>query len=567
MKRYFLALVVVVLLASLLLAGCNGEEETTSTTTTTTSSTSTTTTSGTPTTTTSDTPTTTTTSTPSPTTTEPVYGGTLRIISSTDPTVLGYPVESAGRATFFWYNCLERMIVYAPDVWENQTYQGCLATSYSFENDMKTWTFNLREGVLFQDGTPWNAEAAQWNCNLWKDSGASVTFNKMISADVIDEYTLQLNFESPVNGFEVELATRWYMISPTAFENAGATEEERIDWARGNPVGTGPFKLVEAVLGDHVTYERFDDYWGGKPYLEGVEYLIVPDHTVSKAMMETGEADMYALSGFKETLELEAMDGFWARYCGKHTPEGIWPSAREEESVYYDKRVREALEYALNREAIVNAISLGSPEISILYQKPYPGDPAYREGGGRSYDPDKARELLAEAGYPNGFETTIYVNAVTQRWGDAALIIQGMLSEVNIDVTIEYINPGQFMTYLLFSWPPNTILFAGLPNEPIPYYVASRDFACTPPEIPKWLTSTATTPELCALWGELQAATSPESAMEVYVRLAHQAEDDCIGILLMDWPDTAVFADYVHTDWISYSTKVWNSNLTWMEEH
>ena len=202
-----------------------------------------------------------------------------------------------------------------------------------------------------------------------------------------------------------------------------------------------------------------------------------------------------------------------------------------------------------------------------MYQKPLPGDVAYREGWGRYYDPDKAQELLEEAGYPNGFETTILVMSVTQRWGDAALMIQGMLAEVGITVTIEYFPPPQFMSYLLFGWPPNTILIAGLPNEPISYYVASRDYACTPPEIPKWLTNTATNPEMCALWGELQAATSKEAAVDAYVKLSNQAMDDAVGVLLMDWPDTTVFADYVHSDWIAYSTKVWNSHLTWMEEH
>jgi ABC-type transport system substrate-binding protein len=143
-----------------------------------------------------------------------------------------------------------------------------------------------------------------------------------------------------------------------------------------------------------------------------------------------------------------------------------------------------------------------------------------------------------------------------------------MLAEINITVNIEMINPGQYMTYLLNGWPADTLFISGIPNEPISNFVAARDYACTPPQIPKWNHSTVQTPEMCAAWNELKAATSPEATREAYVKLSHQAMDDAVGIYMMDWPDTAVFADYVmDCDWIAYSTKVWNANTTWMAEH
>ncbi len=523
MKRFIMALVITVLVASIFLGGC-GDKKTT--------------------------------------------GGTLRMITPMDPTVLGYPPQSAGRATYFQYCCLERLAIYAPDVWENQDYQGILATSWEHSNGMRTWTFHLREGVTFHDGTPWNAEAAKWMADLWVLEGTSSTFNDMISADVLDEYTIQYNFNDPKNTFMVEVATGIYFISPTAYEAAGATQEERKAWALQNPVGTGPFKLVDAVLGDHVSFERYDDYWGGKPLLEGINYIIVPDATTSKNMMIAGEADMYVFSEFKETLELEAMDGFYARYCKHHTPEGIWPAALDPDSYMYDLRVREAIEYAIDRETIIDAISLGSDEIEIMYQAPIPSDPAYRPDFGRHYDLQKAKDLMAAAGLENGFETTIYVRSITGRWADMALYVQSMLAEINITVNIEMINPGQYMTYLLFGWPADTLFISGIPNEPIPEFVAARDYNCSPPQVPKWNHSTVQTPEMCALHDALGLADTPEKAEQAYVALSNQAMDDAVGIYMMDWPDTAVFADYVmDCDWIAYSTKVWNANTTWMEEH
>jgi hypothetical protein len=139
---------------------------------------------------------------------------------------------------------------------------------------------------------------------------------------------------------------------------------------------------------------------------------------------------------------------------------------------------------------------------------------------------------------------------------------------VDIKVNIEMISPGQYMTYLLRGWPADTILISGIPNEPIPIFVAKRDYRCSPPEIPKWNHSTVTTPEMCALHDALSAATTTEAAWDAYIALSHQAMDDAVGIYMMDWPDTAVFADYVmDSDWIAYSTKVWNANTCWMAEH
>jgi peptide/nickel transport system substrate-binding protein len=523
MKRFIIPSVILVLLLSTILGSCGGGEEAAP---------------------------------------EGQYGGTLRIITPLDPTVLGYPPQSAGRSTFFQYCVLERLAIYAPDVWQNQDYQGILATSWEYENDMKTWTFHLREGVKFHDGTDWNAEAVKWNADLWVEAKTSATFNDLASCDIIDEYTVQYNFNNPKSMFMVDVATGIYFISPTSYEANGGK-----DWAINHPVGTGPFKLVEAVVGSHVYYERFDDYWAGKPYLDKVQYTIVPDATTSEAMMEAGEADMYVYAELKQALDLDAMDGFYARFCKHHTPEGVWFQARDPDSVFYDKRVREAFEYAVDREAIVNALSLGCPDVEVMYQAPISTDPAYRAGWGRKYDVGKAKELMEEAGKSAGFETTIYCNAATPRWHDLALMLQSYLAELNVTLNIEIISPGQYMTYLLFGWPTSTLFVSGIPNEPIPPYVAMRDYRPSPEGVPKWNYSTATTPEMNALYAVLENATSPEAAMDAYVALSNQAMDDAIGIYMMDWPDTAVFADYVHSDWISYSTKVWNANLTWMEPH
>ena len=565
MKRFIMALIITVLMASLLLGSCGEPEETTPPDVTTTPPDVTTTPPDVTT-----TPPDVTTTPPDVTTTpadQPVYGGTLRIITPLDPTVLGYPAESAGRATFFQYCVQERLCIYAEDVWESREFEPWLATDWDITNDMKTYTFQLREGVTFHDDTPWNAEACKWNVELQVLEGGSATFNDLASIDVLDEYTIQYNFNSPQNTFLVECSVGHYMISPTAYEAAGTTQEERKAWAIDHPVGTGPFKLKDVMRGAYVKYEKFDDYWGGEPYLDAVEFLIVPDPTVSAAMMEAGDADLYTYADHKASVDLNAKEGFTARYRPLHSPQGMWPNGLDEESVYHDKNVRWALEYAIDREAIVNAVDLGSGQIKVMYQAPTPNDPAYRPDFGRKYDVDEAKRLMALAGQEAGFDTILHVSAATPIMHDVAVMIQAMLAEININVQIEIVSPGQYMGLLLNGWPANTLLMSGIPNEPISEFIALRDYRCHSPQIPRWNYSKALTPEMCALYDVLDNATTEETIIEAYIALSYQAMDDSVGVYLMDWPDTCVYADYVHTNWISYSTKVWKAHLDWMEPH
>ena len=129
------------------------------------------------------------------------------------------------------------------------------------------------------------------------------------------------------------------------------------------------------------------------------------------ATMKAGEADIWVIADLKEAINLEK-EGFTARYC-QGAVDGMWPSSREDGSIFKDKRIRFALDYAVDHEAITKAISYGSPAVLPAYQRPFPGDPGYREGYGRKYNPKKAKELLKEAGYPNGFNTTLYISQIS----------------------------------------------------------------------------------------------------------------------------------------------------------
>ena len=170
---------------------------------------------------------------------------------------------------------------------------------------------------------------------------------------IIDDHTIELTFEAPQPTFEVELATGVYFVSPTAFMNAGDTQEERIDWARGNPVGTGPFKFVEAVLGSHVTYERFDDYWGGweDNHITKAFYWRSREPAVHKMMLEKGDVDFAGVIALEDWAALDATPEIDVYV----PPEKIWTlifTVATTVSPTDDVHIRRAIKHAIDYEAI-----------------------------------------------------------------------------------------------------------------------------------------------------------------------------------------------------------------------
>jgi peptide/nickel transport system substrate-binding protein len=380
------------------------------------------------------TPTVSPTPTPSPTpTATPKYGGTLKIILIAGPqTPGGVPAEIFGPDATSSQFCMEPLL-------RGDNKGGVLpwlAESYKLADDMKSVTFTLRKGVNFHDGTPFNAQAAKWNL----DNYIASPFNQYwASTEVIDDYTIKVNFviwvNTILNSFTGNGA---WMVSPTAFEKNG------IDWARNNPVGTGPFKF-ESFQRD-VSYKvvRNPDYWQkGKPYLDGIEIDYIADPMTQRAAIQAGEAHMLQLEPGKTAKDLENL-GFQT-YFQLVTVYSLMPDTAHTDSPYAIQKVREAVEYALDRESMAKAFSYGYWEAQ--YQIPYPSSSAYNPNFtlARKYNVDKAKQLLDEAGYKQGFHTTILVNpAIIDRSIPVAL--QANLADVGITADLSFpANMGGFI--------------------------------------------------------------------------------------------------------------------------
>ena len=258
MKKYLIPLVILLVL-SFVMAGCG--KAATSTTTTTTSTTAAT--------------TTTTSKTSTATTTPPstgVFGGTLTILNALAPANnVGIPWDTNTQS--WWaieYLYAEPLIVYT----RQGTVEPWLATSWTVDSTSAnpSITFSLRKGVKFQDGTDFNADAVKWQLDK-VISIAAANAGAWKSVDVVDPYTVKLNLKSFQNSIWQDLSglnANSFFISPTQYKTKGE------DYARQHPVGTGPFQVTSFSKDQYIKTARYDGYWGGKPYLDGVDLASRP---------------------------------------------------------------------------------------------------------------------------------------------------------------------------------------------------------------------------------------------------------------------------------------------------
>ncbi|MBU7024862.1 MAG: ABC transporter substrate-binding protein [Theionarchaea archaeon] len=347
------------------------------------------------------------------------YGGILKANHSKPAGIIGNPLEIRGWNHEFIDNTLQTLI--RPSNTEMGVYEPLLATSWNLAPDKSNYTFKLRKGVKFHDGTPFNAKAAKWNLDMWVKSKRP-RLDKVTSVDVIDDYTIRCNLKGWDAVTLADFAKDTFMISPTAWEKNG---EKWIDY---NPVGTGPFKLKEFKRNVHVKFEKFDDYWAeGLPYLDGIHFSQIPDPMTTIASLKRGEIDAWMGVDPVSARQLEGAKGL------KVVPNPALHNVLQFNSVdpkspWSDKRMREALEYALDKERLAKTIGRGyfTPVYNIIHSIP--------EGAGttpRKYNPDKARQLIKDAGYEN-LRVKLYFSVGPDQ--DAAVAVQANLGAVGIQV-------------------------------------------------------------------------------------------------------------------------------------
>jgi ABC-type transport system substrate-binding protein len=225
------------------------------------------------------------------------------------------------------------------------------------------------------------------------------------------------------------------MISPTALQEHGK------EWIDLNPVGTGPFKFKSFVRDTSLEYERFDDYWGDKARVDGIKFIYITDATTAAMAFEAGDGLVWESADAKTSYDMVTNSGY-KRETRRGPMYHLLPDSVHEDSPLSQLKVRQAIAHAINRQALVDALGFGTWEAIDQPNVPQqfghiPDEEFY------PYDPDKARQLLAEAGYPDGFAITLFTMTIFPQ--DPFVAIQSDLAKVGIEETIDVMSPPKWM--------------------------------------------------------------------------------------------------------------------------
>lgn len=342
--------------------------------------------------------------------------------------------------------------------------------------DENTWRFTLEEGVMFHDGTEFNAEAVVANLDRVRDTAMAsprmFLYEMITDVEAVDDYTVDITTEYPFAPLLAHLAhdgggmiskdvidadyqqaldaagedmtaEEYYALrdSGEAAEVQDAISSDLGQYVTENPVGTGVFKLQSRLPGEEVVIERNDDYFGEIATLDTVTYKVVPETASRIAEIESGtshiagavESSNAERVSSSDNTNLDETESMSLSYIGFNTEKG--PLA--------DEKVRQAISYAIDREEIINGVYDG---VGIPAKGPLaPGVFGYDENvEGIAYDVERAKELLAEAGYEDGLDLSIWTNDSPERV-NTAIYLQESLKEVGINLTVEQLEWGAYL--------------------------------------------------------------------------------------------------------------------------
>jgi peptide/nickel transport system substrate-binding protein len=329
-------------------------------------------------------------------------------------------------------------------VWvsEEGEIEPALAESWEISEDGTEYTFYLRDDVVFHNGEPFNADSVVLSWERGVNAGYEYSYylERADSVEKIDDYTVKITTPEPDALFLRLMADYFVMIPPQYYEEVG--EEGFLE----NPVGTGPFMFVEWVKGDHITMEANPNYWReGQPKVQELIFRPIPESATRVAAIQTGEVDVVGRLSSEEAQSLLGVPNVKViRY----------PSTR----IYYiafnnlttgvgqpteDPLVRQAMNHAVDVDAIVDALFDGFGQRATGYVAE--GEMGFGVVDPFPYDPDKARELLAEAGYPDGFEMDFACPAGAYIFFEQVCeAVQGYLGDVGIETNLEIMESGQY---------------------------------------------------------------------------------------------------------------------------
>jgi peptide/nickel transport system substrate-binding protein len=404
---------------------------------------------------------------------------------------------------------------------ENGKEYPALAEKVEGSADGKRYTFRLRKGVVFHDGTPFDSAVVRFSLDRARApesvNAGKRLFEPIDTIETPDPHTVIVTLKRPVGAFLYHLGSAdAIMVAPNS-----------ADANKQTPVGTGPFKFDRWVKGDRIELVRFDGYYGEKAKFTRATFRIIPDAQAQVAALRTGEVDAFPVMGAPETLAEFKTDPRFRVVVGQTQGEVI-VALNHRRKPYDDVRVRRALSHALDRKAISEGAVAGyGPPIGSHFP---PFEPDYVDLTGLyPHDAVKARKLLAEAGYPTGFEAKLILPPFpyARRAGE---IVQAMLAEVGVRASIAVYQGPQWLTEVFREAKFDMTVIAH--TEPRDIDVYARE---------EWYIGYKR-PEFRALAQELGTTMEPARRSEINRAMQRMLAEDAVVVFLFQLPKTGVWA-------------------------
>jgi peptide/nickel transport system substrate-binding protein len=400
----------------------------------------------------------------------PKKGGTLVIGLEAEPGTLDNSVGTGYHTSIVQRMLYESLVAYdLTSTADVLPIKPVLAESWQISPDGKVYTFKLRQGVKFHDGTPFDAESVKYNFDrasdpkhpLFFDKGRGTSaqiFSLVDKMEAPDPTTFRMTLKDP-RAYFLNLFDKVPMFvgSPAAIQKYGNDE------FGNHPVGTGPFRFVSRESGSKITLERNPDYWGTAPYLDKVVLRGISEPTARVVALQTGEVDFIndvapdQIDALRKNADIEVSQA--------SIPHTWLINLNHHDKPFSDVKVRQAASLAINRDALAKDILKGTALAATQLEGP--GGVAHDASlTGWPYDPAKAKQLLSEAGYPNGFDTVFALPTAGSGMLDATRIaeyLQKNWADVGIRAKLE---TQEWTAYVPF-------FFKGIPSDKGLYAMAN----------------------------------------------------------------------------------------------
>jgi peptide/nickel transport system substrate-binding protein len=389
-----------------------------------------------------------------------------------------------------------------------------VAESYEISDDGLDYTFHLRDDVTFHDGTPVTAEDVVFSIELYKESEYQGSQISMLSSvEAIDDTTVVCHLDSPYAPFLAGILSpnicskAYYESDPDAFVT--------------NPIGCGPYKFVSRSTGSNIVLEANEDYYRGAPAIKELRFEVIPDAATKAIALQTGEISFAEIDSSVLT-QLEANPSITIEEVPTST--FCYVSMNLEKEPFNDARVRQAINYAIDRENLVNVCYDGEAEVnSNICSKDRSG---YSEDQLQyTYDPEKAKELLAEAGIETPYDLGEIL--VAEKYSNLATVIQNDLKAVGLEVTISVKEFNAYIGDLTSGNYDITALNMTLEGD-----TQTLEMAFTTDYIGTANNARYSDADMDALFEATRSETDSDKRLELFDQILTKAQDEAIYAVL-----------------------------------